>query len=63
MSQPAKGPASADLAVTLPDEKTLLELEEKFDPEMRFRPNVAPATWLVKWLLVVVLFQVNQRLN
>jgi TRAP transporter 4TM/12TM fusion protein len=54
MSLPATGPATTDIAVTLPDEKTLLELEEKFDPEMRFRPTVAPATWLVKWLLITL---------
>ena len=26
---------------SLPDDKTLQELEEKFDPEMRFRPLTA----------------------
>ena len=35
-------PAAAITA--LPDDKTLQELEEKFDPEMRFRPSVPPAT-------------------
>ena len=30
------------------------ELEEKFDPEMRFRPLVPPATWIVAALLVVL---------
>lgn len=39
---------------TLPDDKTLLELEEKFDPEMRFRPSVPPATQIIKWLLVAL---------
>jgi TRAP transporter 4TM/12TM fusion protein len=38
----------------LPDDKTLQELEEKFDPEMRFRPSVPPATQIVKWLLVAL---------
>jgi TRAP transporter 4TM/12TM fusion protein len=39
-------------ATALPDHKTLAELEEKFDPEMRFRPTVKPATQIVKWLLI-----------
>ena len=39
---------------TLPDEKNLQELEEKFDPEMRFRPTVPPATLIVKWLLITL---------
>src|SRR3954454_2782283 len=30
------------------------ELEEKFDPEMRFRPLVPPATLIVATLLVVL---------
>jgi TRAP transporter 4TM/12TM fusion protein len=38
----------------LPDDKTLQELEEKFDPEMRFRPSVPPATQIIKWLLVAL---------
>ncbi len=38
----------------LPDDKTLQELEEKFDPEMRFRPTVPPATQIVKWLLIAL---------
>ncbi|NTV87523.1 MAG: TRAP transporter large permease subunit, partial [Burkholderiaceae bacterium] len=38
----------------LPDPKTLLELEEKFDPEMRFRPYVPPATQIIKWLLIIL---------
>lgn len=41
-------------ATALPDSKTLLELEEKFDPEMRFRPSVPPATQLIKWLLITL---------
>ena len=41
-------------STTLPDAKTLEELEEKFDPEMRFRPTVAPATVIVKWLLITL---------
>jgi TRAP transporter 4TM/12TM fusion protein len=44
----------APVPVSLPDAKVLLELEEKFDPEMRFRPTVAPATFIVKWLLVAL---------
>jgi TRAP transporter 4TM/12TM fusion protein len=38
----------------LPDAKDLQALEEKFDPEMRFRPTVAPATLIVKWLLITL---------
>ena len=41
-------------AITLPDERQLQELEEKFDPEMRFRPTVPPATLLVKWMLIAL---------
>jgi TRAP transporter 4TM/12TM fusion protein len=40
--------------VTALDEKKLQELEEKFDPEMRFRPTAAPATQAVKWLLIAL---------
>lgn len=47
MTQPAP-------ALVLPDDKTLQELEEKFDPEMRFRPSVPPATQVIKWLLVAL---------
>ena len=36
------------------DEARLQELEEKFDPEMRFRPSVPPATVIIKWLLVIL---------
>jgi TRAP transporter 4TM/12TM fusion protein len=36
------------------DEKKLQELEEKFDPEMRFRPTLPPATQIVKWLLIAL---------
>jgi TRAP transporter 4TM/12TM fusion protein len=36
------------------DEAHLQELEQKFDPEMRFRPTVPPASQIVKWLLVVL---------
>lgn len=38
----------------LPDDKTLQELEEKFDPEMRFRTSVSPATQIIKWLLIAL---------
>lgn len=36
------------------DEGKLQELEEKFDPEMRFRPAVPPASTAVKWLLIAL---------
>lgn len=36
------------------DEKNLQKLEEKFDPEMRFRPTVPPALQIVKWLLIAL---------
>ncbi|WP_396430985.1 TRAP transporter permease [Limnohabitans sp.] len=36
------------------DRRDLQELEEKFDPEMRFRPTLPPATVIVKWLLVIL---------
>jgi TRAP transporter 4TM/12TM fusion protein len=36
------------------DERKLQELEEKFDPEMRFRPTVPPATWIVMVLLIAL---------
>jgi TRAP transporter 4TM/12TM fusion protein len=36
------------------DEARLQELEEKFDPEMRFRATVPPATVIVKWLLIAL---------
>ena len=38
----------------LPDDKKLQELEEKFDPEMRFRPSLPPATTIIKWLLIAL---------
>jgi TRAP-type uncharacterized transport system fused permease subunit len=41
-------------AATELDEKKVQELEEKFDPEMRFRPVVPPASLIVKWLLVAL---------
>lgn len=34
--------------------RRLQQLEEKFDPEMRFRPTVPPATTIVKWLLIAL---------
>ena len=46
-------PAMATPATEL-DDKKLQELEEKFDPEMRFRPTVPPALQLVKWLLIAL---------
>ena len=36
------------------DNRKLQELEEKFDPEMRFRPVVPPALQAVKWLLIAL---------
>lgn len=36
------------------DEGKLQELEEKFDPEMRFRPTVPPASHIVRWLLIAL---------
>ena len=36
------------------DMRDLQELEEKFDPEMRFRPTLPPATVIVKWLLIIL---------
>ena len=41
-------------AVAPVNEKKLQDLEEKFDPEMRFRPAVPPASLVVKWLLVTL---------
>jgi len=38
----------------LPEDQKLQELEEKFDPEMRFRPTMPPATQIVKWLLIAL---------
>ena len=38
----------------LPAADDLQKLEEKFDPEMRFRPSVPPATLIIKWLLIVL---------
>ena len=39
---------------TLPDARQLQQLEETFDPEMRFRPTVPPASWLVAGLLIAL---------
>lgn len=36
------------------DMRDLKDLEEKFDPEMRFRPTLPPATVIVKWLLILL---------
>ena len=47
-------PTPTAVPTTLPDDKTLLELEEKFDPEMRFRHSVPPATGLIRWLLIAL---------
>ena len=42
------------LPTSLPNERQLQALEEKFDPEMRFRPLVQPAVALVGGLLVLL---------
>lgn len=42
------------MSTALPDDKTLLELEQKFDPEMRFRPLTAAAATVVGALLIVL---------
>ena len=42
------------MSTALPDDKHLQELEEKFDPEMRFRPVVSPALQFVKWALIAL---------
>jgi TRAP transporter 4TM/12TM fusion protein len=36
------------------DPRKLQELEQKFDPEMRFRSTLPPATAVVKWLLITL---------
>jgi len=42
------------ITTSLPDDRQLQALEEKFDPEMRFRPSAPPATVLIKWLLITL---------
>ncbi len=42
------------MTTLLPDDKTLLALEQKFDPEMRFRPLTAGAATVVGALLLVL---------
>jgi TRAP transporter 4TM/12TM fusion protein len=51
---PPLAPVGLTATVELPDSKHLQELEEKFDPEMRFRATVPPATVIIKWLLIVL---------
>ena len=46
-------PTSQTLSQT-PTDAQLAELEQKFDPEMRFRPTVPPATVIIKWLLITL---------
>ncbi|MEO8133309.1 MAG: TRAP transporter permease [Betaproteobacteria bacterium] len=36
------------------DEKRVQELEDKFDPDMRFRPVAPPASVIVRWMLVAL---------
>jgi hypothetical protein len=54
MAAPPSPPVPAPSAVLHLDDAKLQELEEKFDPEMRFRPSVPPATVIIKWLLVTL---------
>ena len=42
------------MTVATLDEKQLAELEQKFDPEMRFRPLTAGAATVVGGLLIVL---------
>jgi len=42
------------MTTALPDDKTLVELEQKFDPEMRFRPLAQPPSAIVTALLVLL---------
>jgi len=42
------------LSTALPDDRQLAELEQRFDPEMRFRPLAQPALALVGALLVAL---------
>lgn len=42
------------MTAALPDDKTLAELEQKFDPEMRFRPLAQPALGIVAVLLMLL---------
>jgi TRAP transporter 4TM/12TM fusion protein len=42
------------VTTALPDDKTLAELEQKFDPEMRFRPLAQPAVGIVAVLLMLL---------
>jgi TRAP transporter 4TM/12TM fusion protein len=42
------------MSTALPDDKTLLELEQKFDPEMRFRPLTSAAATVVGALLIAL---------
>ena len=42
------------MQATVPDDRQLQALEEKFDPEMRFRPLLQPAVTLVGGLLVLL---------
>jgi TRAP transporter 4TM/12TM fusion protein len=46
--------SAAATAAALPDDKTLQDLEQKFDPEMRFRPAVPPATGIISALLIAL---------
>ncbi len=42
------------MSTVLPDDRQLAELEQKFDPEMRFRPLAQPAVGIVAALLVAL---------
>jgi TRAP transporter 4TM/12TM fusion protein len=47
-------PDGRALTTALPDDRQLAELEQKFDPEMRFRPLASPATAVVAGLLIAL---------
>ncbi len=42
------------MSTALPDPQTLAQLEQTFDPELRFRPTVAPASYVVKGGLIAL---------
>ncbi|EHR71761.1 TRAP transporter, 4TM/12TM fusion protein [Burkholderiales bacterium JOSHI_001] len=42
------------MSITAVDDKHLQDLEQKFDPEMRFRPTLPPASTVLKALLIAL---------
>ena len=50
----ANTPLSTPISTALPDDKELLALEQKFDPEMRFRPLGEKTSTVVGALLIVL---------